>query len=112
MAKKIKYQIKKLDGTMEEVEGIEIVPDYAYDKRTITYGKAYNKHGEERELKTVTYCLTHIPTGYLITTSDKVNTLKLMCAEPEFFDEFDVNNIIKAVGRFWNKHDWQEPKVS
>lgn len=112
MPKKIKYQISMKDGTTQEVEGVEIIPNYAYDKRVISEGVIYNKRGESKEVKSTTYCLTYVPTGMLITSSDKVNTLKLLCAEPEFFDDFDMANIIKAVGRFWNRHNWQDPKVN
>lgn len=112
MAKKIKYTIRMKDGSEREVEGTQIIPDYAYDKRVISTGTVYNKRGEARETTSTTYCLTHVPTGTLITSSDKVNSLKLVCMEPEFFEEYDPAKLIKAVGRFWNRHNWQDPKVN
>lgn len=112
MGKKIKYTIKMKDGSEQEIEGTEIIPGYAYDKRVISTGIVYNKRGEAKKINSTTYCLTHTPTGTLITSSDKVNSLKLVCAEPEFFEEYNEANIIKAVGRFWNRHNWQDPKVS
>lgn len=111
MAKKVKYTISMKDGSTKEIEGTLIVPDYAYDKRELSNEVTYTKKGEKKETKTYTYILTHTPTGTLITSSDKVNSLKLLCAEPEFFDEFNAGALIKAVTRFWNKHDWQDPKV-
>ena len=112
MAKKVKYKVSMKDGSTKEVEGTLIVPDYAYDKRELYNETITNSKGEQKVVRTTTYVLTHIPTGMLITSADKVNSLKLLCAEPEFFEEFDKVAIIKAVGRFWNKHGWQDPKVS
>ena len=112
MAKKIKYNISMKDGSTKEVEGTELVPGYAYDKRELVNDVIFTKNGERKEVKSYTYVLTHIPTGTLITSADKVNTLKLLCMEPEFLIDFDTQTMIKAVGRFWNKHDWQDPKVS
>ena len=66
MAKKIKYTIKMKDGTEQEVEGTEIIPGYAYDRRVISTGTIYNKRGEAREVTTTTYCLTHVPTGTVL----------------------------------------------
>ena len=112
MAKKVKYTISMKDGSTKEVEGTLIVPDYAYDKRELYNETITNSKGESKVVRTYTYVLTHVPTGTLITSADKVNTLKLLCREPEFLIEFDPQTMIKAVGRFWNKHDWQDPKVS
>lgn len=111
MAKKVKYTVKMKDGSDLEVEGTEIIPGYAYDKRVISSGTVYNSKGEAKEVKSTTYILTHIPTGALITSSDKANSLKLVCAEPEFFEEFNPQALIKAVARFWNRYDWKDPKV-
>lgn len=112
MAKKVTYKINMKDGSVREITGTEIIPNYAYDKREIGTSETINNKGEKRVVKTTTYVLTHIPTGVLITSADRVNSLKLLCMEPEFFEEFDPAKMIKAVGRFWNKYDWQEPKVA
>ena len=112
MAKKIKYTVKMKDGSDLEVEGTQIIPDYAYDKRVISSGTVYNSKGEAKEVKSTTFILTHIPTGRLVTSSDKANSLKLICMEPEFYEEFDPQKLVKAVARFWNRHDWKDPKVS
>lgn len=100
------------DGSSKEVEGTEIIPDYAYDKREILSNTIINARGEKVVKKTTTNILTHIPTGAMITSADKINTLKLICSEPEFFEEFDPQKIIKALHRFWNRYDWKEPKAS
>lgn len=112
MAKKIEYIIKMKDGTEKKVTGTEIVKDYAYDKRVLFSDVIYNKKGEAKKVETTTYVLTHVPTGALVTSSDKVNSLKLLCSEPEFFEPFDPAIILKAVMRFWNKYDWKDPKVA
>lgn len=112
MAKKITYTITMKNGEKKEVTGTEIVKDYAYDKRVLFNETVYNKKGETKNVETTTYVLTHVPTGVLVTSSDKVNSLKLLCTEPEFFEEFDPALILKAVYRFWNKHDWKDPKVA
>lgn len=112
MAKKVTYKIKMKDGSEREITGTEIVPGYAYDKREIGVSETINSKGERRVVKSTTYVLTHIPTGALITSADKANSLKLLCTEPEFFEEFDPWKILKAVGRFWNKYDWKDPKVA
>ena len=88
MSKKISYVISKKDGTKEVITGTEIVPNYAYDKRCLFEETTTNSKGEEKTVRSYTYILTHTPTGTLITSSDKVVALKLLCAEPEFFDEF------------------------
>jgi hypothetical protein len=111
MAKKIKYNVSMKDGSTKEVEGTTIVENYAYDKRELYNETVTNSKGESKVVRTYTYVLTHVPTGTLITSADKVNSLKLLCAEPEFFDEFNPQALIKAVYRFWNKHNWQDPKV-
>lgn len=111
MPKKVTYTISMKDGTKGIVTGTEVVPGYAYDKRCLTMETTVNSRGEEKTTKTYTYVLTHIPTGTLITSSDKVAALKLLCTEPEFFDEFNPVAIIKALQRFWNKYDWQDSKI-
>lgn len=112
MAKKITYIVKMKDGSEKTVEGTEIIPDYAYDKRVLFSEMVYNKKGEAKKVESTTYILTHTPTGTLITSSDKVNSLKLLCSEPEFFEPFDALHILKAVIRFWNKYDWKDPKIA
>lgn len=112
MAKKITYSITMKDGEKKTVTGTEIVKDYAYDKRVLMSETVYNKKGEAKKVETTTYVLTHVPTGAIVTSSDKVNSLKLLCSEPEFFEEFDPVAILKTVYRFWNKHDWKDPKVA
>lgn len=93
MPKKISYKINMKDGTKQEITGTEIIPNYAYDKRNGVY------------------CLTHIPTGILITNSSKAGALKLLCTEPEFLEEFEAKKIMLAVCRFWNKYEWSDSKV-
>lgn len=93
--KKITFEIAKENGK-ETVEGEKVSPYYAIYKRPDHY-----------------YALTHLPSGYLVQSARTKTRLKLLAAEPEFFDSIDVDNpehvmnIARAVKRFNNKMGWK-----
>lgn len=114
MAKKQKYQITKVDGTKEEVEGEVVNGIWGIDKRTTVTGEQTLKDGRTRTLSSTSYVITHIPTGAALPTCSfrTLKSAKLLLAEPEFFvdaiTEQTVREMADAIGRFWNARGWKD----
>lgn len=104
MAKTIKYQIDMKDGTKKEVEGIVINNKWGIDKRAQEVVRQ-TKDGEKVSLS-YSFCLTHIPSGILVTSANTQKALKELVNREDMIDEDDFHKMAVAVGKFWNERGW------
>lgn len=96
MAKKQKYQIRMRDGTIQTVEGT-VVGNWGVDKRTVMMdGKP-----------TLSYFLTHIPSGILITNAKTQKKLLELANQPDLVNEEDPFQMAKAVTKFFDNVGWK-----
>ena len=88
------YEIKKKDGTSEQVKGYVFNKVWGIDKREQGY-----------------YVLTYIPLGAFVESSSQLKILKLMVQGPGFF-EFDgtketISALTDEIKKFRNINGWK-----
>lgn len=105
MAKTEEYKIKMKDGTEQKVTGIVINKRWGIDKRQQEVKKE-TRDGEKVTLSS-SYCITHIPTGILVTSANTQRALKELANREDMWDEDDFHKMAVAVGKFWNEKGWQ-----
>lgn len=101
------YSIKMKDDTTQEVDGIIVNGIYGIDKRT-TQEETQTKNGETKVTNTSAFCLTHIPTGILVTTSRTRKTLMELANLSEMTDLTDLTKMVNIVVAFWEKRNWKD----
>lgn len=105
MAKTEEYKIKMKDGTEQTVTGIVINKRWGIDKRQQEVKKS-TRDGEKVTLSS-SYCLTHIPTGILVTTANTQRALKELVNREDMWEEDDLHKMLEVVVEFWNSKGWQ-----
>lgn len=105
MAKPQEYTIKMKDGTEKKVSGLVINNRWGIDKRQYEVAKT-NKNGESKTTLSSFFCLTHIPTGILVTNANTQKALKELVNRPDMIEEDDLKKIAKATVDFWNERWW------
>jgi len=105
MAKTEDYRIKMKNGTEQTVTGIVINKRWGIDKRAQEVVRQ-TKDGEKVSLS-YSFCLTHIPSGILVTSANTQKALKELINREDMIDEDDFHKMAVAVGKFWNQRGWQ-----
>lgn len=105
MAKSQDFTIKMKDGTTKTVSGIVFNNRWGIDKREYETVKT-NKNGETRRTLSSYFCLTHIPTGTLVTNGNTQKVLKELINRPDMVEEDDLKKIAIATVKFWNERSW------
>ena len=105
MAKNQEFTINMKDGTKKTVTGLVINNRWGIDKRQYEVVKT-NKNGETRTTLSSMFCLTHLPTGILVTNANTQKALKELVNRPDMIEEDDPKKIAKATTDFWNERWW------
>lgn len=112
MPKKQKYSIQLSSGETKEVEGEIVNGIWGIDKREIVSGEHTMKDGSKKTLSSFSYVITHIPSGCALPLGKfrALKSAKLLLSEPEFFGngELNIDEISKAIWRFWEQRDWKD----
>lgn len=106
MAKSQEYTISMKDGTKKTVTGLIVNGRWGIDKRQYEVVKT-NKKGESKTALSSMFCLTHIPTGTLVTNANTQKALKELINRPDMIEEDDLKKIYEATVDFWNERWWQ-----
>ena len=94
------------DGTSKSVTGMVFNNRWGIDKREYESFKT-NKNGETRRTLSSYFCLTHIPTGMLVTNGNTQKVLRELINRPDMIEEDDLKKIAIATVKFWNERGWQ-----
>ena len=105
MAKNQEFTINMKDGTKKTVTGLVINNRWGIDKRQYEVVKT-NKNGESKTALSSFFCLTHLPTGILVTNANTQKALKELVNRPDMIEEDDPKKIAKATTDFWNERWW------
>lgn len=93
--KKATYKIQMRDGSEQVIEGDVVNEIYGIDKRKV---------GDFP----ISYYMTHIPSGVLVTNARTKKALMEIANLPQMIDQTNHDKMRETVARYWNKKGWKD----